>query len=589
MRKYSIVVFLISAMASAQSVTTVELYGPAVATDVYNGLGTNITPTNLWEFQAAQAAHITWGRYDSTWAVNELQTCPANTSGGYSLSSIISTALGYAATYGVRPSLTADYGPPYCAIATGTVTSNVSIGATTVAMTVSTGALTGVVGGQTCLQIPTGWISSKHGYCGTLIQSVSGTTLTLTTAATEAVSSGTALTVNLLLYPPVLVTPGTSYTANTSVQAYYNYVHFLATQITAASVSGQVELWNEPAWPDECWDAGTNCYDSPPPVAAIYSGFGLELPGYTAGHAPTAGVTWGNGYTDKTGDGSLFSPTTFTSFPPGTTIQNNFATESFHPYGNNPEDHAWAPACIHQYNSYTNVLTNCTPVGANSGSNWKWQAAFNAFPYTFGGLRLNITESGIQRSVSPTPTEAQISRWTLRQFLTFQGAGVTPVMFYRLAGDQNFAWFQSQGNPYPVYTAFQNLMSDIGTIASSPVAPYAACMMPRVSSYTGYYPLATAMFVGSQSGNKANSILYYTWQRSYSAGNWVSLASPASVNVSVVVPTGMTVSAVKDTVTAGSVSFTFTSGTLTYAVADDPVEALLVPTSATAQAALGCT
>ena len=49
---------------------------------------------------------------------------------------------------------------------------------------------------------------------------------------------------------------------------------------------------------------------------------------------------------------------------------------------------------------------------------------------------------------------------------------------------------------YPVYTAFVNLMTDIGTIAHSPVAPYSPCMMPRVSSFTGYYPLATVMFVG---------------------------------------------------------------------------------------------
>ena len=120
-------------------------------------------------------------------------------------------------------------------------------------------------------------------------------------------------------------------------------------------------------------------------------------------------------------------------------------------------------------------------------------------------------------------------------------------------------------------------MTDVGTIASSPVAPYSGCMMPRVSSYTGYYPLATVMFVGSQAGNKANSLLYYTWQKSYSATNWVTLASPAAVNVSVVVPNGLIVSSVKDMVSGSTVSYTFSSQTLTYPVADDPVEALLVP------------
>jgi len=594
MRKYPIVLLILfAAMALAQSVTTVELYGPVVAGDVYNGLGTNITPTNQWEYQAAQAAHITWGRNDATWYANELQTCPANTSGGYSLSSALSTGLGYGLTYGVKPVWTADYGPPYCAIATGTVTSNVSIGATVVPITISTGSLSGVVGGQTCLALSSGWISSKHGYCGTLIASVAGTNITLTTAATEALSSGAALTVNLLLYPPVLVTPGTSYTANASVQAYYNYAHFLASQLTANSVTGQIELWNEPPWPDECWDAGTNCYDTPPAVAAIYSGFGLELPGNVSSHTPTTGATWANGYTGKSGDGSLFNPGYFTSYPAGTTIQKNVGAESIHPYGNNPEDNNWLPACIHQYNSYTNILNNCTPTGANTGSNWKWEAAYNAFPYTFGGLKEQVTETGLMLNQSPAPTNTQVTRWEMRQFLAFQGSGVTPVLFYRLydTSGQGFGWCTSSTGPtcYPVYTAFTNLMADIGTIASTPVAPYSSCLMPRVSSYTGYFPLATMMFVGSQAANKANSLLYYTYQRSYTASNWISLTSPASVNVSVVVPAGLTVSSVKDMVTSSAVSYTFTSQTLTYPVADDPIEALLVPTSSTTSPTLTCT
>ena len=637
----------------AQSVTAVETYGPVPAIQAYNGLGTNITPTNQWEYQAAQAAHITWGRFDCSWNSTESQILPGNTSGGYTLNSAISQALSWGSANGVRTICTADYGSPYGAVATGTVTSNVSIGATTVNMTVSTGSLSAVVNGQTALAIPSGFISTKHGYAGVIITGVSGTTLSLASAATQAVSAGTALTVNLLLYPPVLITPGTSYKNNVSVQAYGNYFQFLKNHVGAGNV---VEAWNEPPWPDECWDAGENCYDSPPANGAIYSGFGVEIPAYLSTLAPVSGVESANGYTDKTSDGSMFNPNYLPDYPSGITAQGVYTLESYHPYPNNPEDNAWQPACIHQYTSYVAVMTNCLLVGGNSGSNMKWGAAFNDLFYTFGGLTPAITETGYSRLNTPTPTETQITRNDMRQFLVFQGAGVTPVAFYRLYGDAGYEWIQSQGNPYPVYTAFQGLMTDIGAIANSPVASYSACMMPRVSSYTGYYPLATVTLVGSQTGNHGNSLLYYTWQRSYASagftgaisgttltvstiangqlavgqsisgsgvtattitafgtgsggtgtytvansqtvsseamtgtGAWVSQQSPATVNVSVVVPTGLTVSSVKDMVTSTTVSYTFASQTVTYSVADDPVEVLLVPNSVATPATLTCT
>jgi hypothetical protein len=83
-------------------------------------------------------------------------------------------------------------------------------------------------------------------------------------------------------------------------------------------------------------------------------------------------------------------------------------------------------------------------------------------------------------------------------------------------------------------------------------------------------------------------LLYYAWQRSYGS-SWLSTSSPSAVNVSVVVPAGLTVSFVKNLTTAGAVSYTFSSQTLTYPVTDDPVEALLVPASASTPAVLSCT
>ena len=82
LRRSAWLVLLGTTSAMAQSVTTVEVYGSVPAIQAYNGLGTNITPSNSWEYAAAQAAHITYGRYDCGWQGVEIQTMPANTSGG---------------------------------------------------------------------------------------------------------------------------------------------------------------------------------------------------------------------------------------------------------------------------------------------------------------------------------------------------------------------------------------------------------------------------------------------------------------------------------------------------------------------------
>jgi hypothetical protein len=587
-----------AASAMGQSVTTVEVYGDVPALQAYDGLGTNITPSNSWEFAAAQAAHMTWGRYDCGWQGVETQTMPANTSGGYLMPGNCSAGLTSGATYGVHPLINANYGPPYSAIATGTLTSNTSIGATTLAVTVSTGSLSGVVPGQTEVVLSPQW-STRASYPGVLITGISGSTLTVASAATSAFTAGAAVTVNLLLYPPVLIPAGQGYRAyqsNASVQAYAAYAHYLATQIAAAGLTGQVSLWNEPPWSGDPWDMGPNLFDSPPANGAIEPGspgLGVELPIYNANlGTAVAGVPYDNGYTETSGFvGSLFFPNLVAWQQNLFLLKSVFSTESFHPYGNNPEDAMWVNnSCLYaNLSNFNNIYTNCTPVGGVTGAATKTAVAASFVANAFGGLNHSITETGTCRCNSPAPTETQVTRFNLRQFLGFQALGVTPIMFYRLYGDTNWEWFQSQGNPYPVYTAFQNLMTDIGTIASSPVAPYSPCMMPRVSSYgPGYFPLASFTFVGSQAGNKANSLLYYAYQRSYGS-IWNSTASPSAVNVSVVVPTGLTVSFVKNLTTSAAVSYTFSSQTLTYAVTDDPVEALLIPVSASTPAVLSCT
>lgn len=586
-------ILLLAMPALGQSVTTVEVYGSVPAVQVYNGLGSNLTQTNAWEYAALQAIHGTWARNDCGWA--SVETSP----GTYSMPSGCSAALTNSSTYGIHPVFNADYGPSYTAVASGTATSAVSVGATTVAITVTSGSLSLVVPGQTELAISGGFISTKHSYPGVMVTAVAGNTLTLASAATTAVASGATLTLNKLLYPPVIVAPGTSFQNNTSLQAYGNYAHYLATQIASAGLTGWVSLWNEPPWGDDAWDHGINLYDTQPASNSLSSGpftLGIELPLYVASYVtPVAGVGFDNGYTETTGfSGSLYFPNWVLARPNPKIVNASIVSQSFHPYGNNPEDAGWlGSSCLASHISLTNndfnsMYSGCTPTGLNTSGAAKTAVAAGMTAYAFGGPSNDITETGLCRCSSPTPSETQVSRFDLREFLMFQSLGVSPIMFYRMYGDTNFQWMSSQGNPLPVYTAFQNLMADVGSIASTPVAPYSPCMMPRVSSFTGYYPLATASFVGSQSGNRANSILYYTWQRTYGT-TWTSVASPTAVNVSVVVPAGLTVSSVKDMVTAATVSYTFSSQTLTYPVADDPIEVLLVPVSSSTPATLSCT
>ena len=568
----------------SQSVTTVETYGPVPATQPYGGLGTNITSTNAWEYADAQAAHITWGRFDCSWDKVELQNMPANTSGGYTLPSECSAGLASSKAYGVHPMLDALYGPPYSAIVVGTAAAAVPVGATTVAITVTSGSLANVVPGSTFLSISSGYLSTKYSYPGVLITGVSGSTVTLASAATTALAQGAAVTLNLLLYPPVIIAPGTSYMNNTSVQAFGNYANYLAQQVASSGITGIVSVWNEPTWCCDKWDHGVALYDTPPANSDISSSLGVELPLYVSTMKSVSGAPFDNGYTETAmWPGSLFYPATFSYIQNLTNLQSVFGSESFHIYGNNPEDYIWNPTCVSANATpalVSNILSGaCTPVGLWTGASDSAAVASQNFPNAQGGVKHAVTESGICRSCTGA-TETQVSRFDLRVFLSMQALGISPVMFYRMSGETDWEWVDSSQTPYPVYTAFKGLMTDIGTIAQPPVTACPGCATPTVSSYTGYYPLATVTFVGSRPGDSANSILYYTWQRSYGT-KWTAVASPAAVPVSVSVPSGMTVSSAKDMVTAAAVPFTFSGGTLVYQVADDPIEVLMTPLAST--------
>jgi hypothetical protein len=574
--------FLMTASLSSlsQSVTTVETYAPVPAVQPYSGLGTNITPTHASEYAYAQAAHITWGRFDCSWNLVEIQKIPGNTSGGYKLPTTCSAGLLNSKAYNVHPLINALYGPPFSAIAVGTSSSAVAVGATTIPLTLLSGSLSDVVPGSTYVAIANGYLSAKHSYPGVLITGVSATTVKLASATATALPQGATLTLNLSLYPPVIIAPGATYTSNSSLQAFGNYASYLAQAIVNYGVTGSVSLWNEPPWCCDKWDHGIDLYDTPPANSSISQTMGIELPLYVATMKSIPGAPFDSGYAETImWPGSLFYPATFSHVQNLSALQSQFATESFHIYVNNPEDVIWNQACL-AANATPALVSkivagDCTPVGAWPAGTMNAAVASQSFPNAAGGIKHSVTEAGICRRCTGA-TETQVTRFNMRVFLAMQALGVSPVMFYRMSGDPDWEWVNADQTPYPVYTAFKALMADIGTIAQAPVNACPPCSVPTVSSYKGYFPLATATFVGARPGDSANSILYYTWQRTYGY-TWRAVPSPATVPVSVVVPSGMTVTSVKDMVTSTNVAYTFSAGTLIYPVTDDPIEVLLTP------------
>ncbi len=265
----------------------------------------------------------------------------------------------------------------------------------------------------------------------------------------------------------------------------------------------------------------------------------------------------------------------------GIDVARSFASESFHPYGNNPEDSAWIADCPGRYASSSTraeVFRECTPEGLVVGSNVKWQDTFYEAARAQGRKTpdLSITETGICRC-SQAVSEAQVTRFDIRQFLTFSGLGVHPILFYRLAGDRSFEWLHSDHSPYPVYSAFTELMKRVGLLASPPVSGKNASSAPKVSSFSGTYPLATVSFTGRLHGDEVESQLLYTWQRSYSLEKWLDVPSPPPAKVAVSFSKALKVVSVRDTVTLTPVLYKSDGNILSYFVSDNPIEVLFAP------------
>jgi hypothetical protein len=570
---------------------TLEDLGAIPASQLLAGIGFNVTPQNDWEFALAAAAGATHVRFQCGWAAVENQTPPpqnAPATPRYALPSDCVAALASAQHYGLHPTLVAAYGPPYHAILSLSVPTGAPAGATTLDVQFASGTNGDTLASlapfrDTILASNGSYLTAIHSYAGGLITAVhlidaTHATLTLASALTAALppSATTLYTINEALYPP----PASFNPSDPSILAYTSYVHFLAQSIAAAGLTGEIEIWNEPPWPDDPWDNRVDFYDTPPTASAR----GLPNWGFVAAlqqQPAPPGVTYLWAGTEKSGTNSVLDPqmqsTTGTAFaePP-----SSITSESFHPYGNNPEDALWTFSCLAATSSLNNLYT-CNLFGLAGGnfSLAQQESRLARLTNPTWGVDHNITETGFSLTSSDT---AHQSRFLLRQLLGFEAAGVTPIDFYRLydtSPDQLGLVNSTTHAPLPVYTALAGLMTDLSAIQHPPVAAYSTSTLTSVARYTGTFPLDTIHLVGARPGDTANSELLALWRRSYvpTGAKWATLPQPTAVPVTLTLPANSSAVAVLNLATRQTIPHTTAGQQITFNISDDPIEVLVEP------------
>jgi hypothetical protein len=618
--------------AGTSNVSSVELFGTVTASQVANGLGFVIPQDNLdIEFAAAAAAGATHVRFQCSWKQVEQQTAPPNNAPAtpqYVQDPNCVSGFASVKKYGLKPTVVAAFGPPFHTIVTVTIPNGASVGTTSILVQFASG-----VGGDTVanLAFPYDYIlgsdgtffTGAHNTAGSFISSVtpvdSGRALLeLSSAVTVALPASTAKTYNIneILYPSAT----TAKASDASQVEYGNYVSFLASDMASRGISGEIEIWNEPPWADDSWDARGYLYDRFPAGQTTSPNYGFAA--NLQNRSMPAGVTLNWGGTHKSGGNSLlfgpYQPLPMTLREPS----NVFASESFHPYGNTPEQMMWLSACLLgtiATPSSPSAYQGCSLLGEKTGSNFMWAVQYNrairALKSNYG-LVDSITETGMLPPVAGL--RAAQARFNMRQFIGYQALGITPVDFYSIAdasqnSDPNYAFVTLNcgdnpcpDNPYTssssisgysptsAYSAIAGFMAELKPISNLPVSPYSAATLPQVMSYGGTYPLSTAHLVGARSGAKANSDMFVMWQRSYTpgcaaAGNtnaascdnpWAEMPSPSSGSVMVAIPTGYRVSSVVNLDTEANVAYTTAGQQITLPVADDPIAILVDPVPA---------
>jgi hypothetical protein len=565
---------------------------------VVQGVGFNVTPGNDWEFSMAAAAGAKQVRFQCGWAGVENQTPPPGNVAAaprYTMPSYCVSALASAQKYGLHPDIVAGYGPPYHVLLSIAVPAGAAVGATSINVQFVSG-----VGGATLTSMKPwndsiigassnqAYVSSINSYAGALITGITlhsstTATLTLASAVSTALPANTSklYTINEGLYAP----PASFSPTDPSILAYASYVEFLANSIAAAGLTGEVEIWNEPPWTDDPWDNILDYYDKSP--NAIFPGpqsQGLPNWGFVAALqniAPINGVSYIWAGTEKSGTNSVLDPgmigNTGVAFAePAIAV----TSESFHPYGNNPEAALWSAPCLAAWPNIDNLFV-CNLFGV-AGGNFNLaekESLIAQGKNPAWGIAHNITETGFGLAEGDSLHQA---RFIMRQLLGYQAVGVTPIDFYRLydtSSEQAGFVNTSTLAPLPAYAAVAGFTADLAGIANAPVAAYSAATLSSVVTYQGTFPLDTLHLVGYRSGDAGNSEILALWQRSYvaSGAQWGTLSQPQPAPVTIAIPTGSSVVKVLNLDTRQAVSYTASGQNVTFNVSDDPLEVLIQP------------
>jgi hypothetical protein len=593
------------------SLGSVELLGTTTAAQVSNGLGFVVPQQALdWEFAAAAQAGATHVRFQCAWSNVEKQSAPPNnTSSGFVQDPDCVSGFNSALDRGLKVTVVAAYGPPYHQILAVTVPGGAAAGATSLAIAFASG-----VDGATLANIafPYDYIigadgsqfTGRHNYAGSFVTGVRLTDsthaiLTLASALTKSLPANTTIQykINEVLYPSV----NSWNPSDSSIEAYTRYVSFLATDMASRGVEGEIEIWNEPPWEDDSWDARGYLYDTFPRGDALSPNYGFAAKLQEIALPAGIKLIWAG--TEKSGSESLMFAQN--QNPPVTIHEPiaNFSSESFHPYGNTPEQMMWTEACLSgtilTYSARPNAFQSCNLPGEKTGSNFVWAVQYSLAAQSQNstyGIAHSITETGIDPPVAGLRT-AQ-ARFNMRQFIGYQALGITPIDFYSIADttqpvDPNYSFVDPAGGS--AYTANQSFlaisgfMADIKTISSPPVTP--STSLPSVTDYSGTYPLSTVHIVGARAGATANSDMFVIWQRSYTPGCaangvanaascnnlWIQQASPDAGPVAVNIPATMKVTSVVNADTRAQVAYSTSGQQITLYVADDPIEIIVDP------------
>lgn len=538
--------------------TRVEMMDVLPAAKIARGLGFNLKFSNEWEFARAREAGAIEARMQFDWP--SVERAPGN----LQLTPQMARALDLCVQNNLEPLVIAAYAPLARPIGELTVAGDVPAGSTEIPVR---GAALSLVKTPLChvLGVDGKQIvaEGRWAYYGAFIDSVEQPgTLRLAAKTNRDLPAGTKLRVNQLLYPSVATTDAD----DPSLVAYGRYARFLASEIAARGLRGHVELWNEPPWIHDRWDARGGFYDTVPPnISGVSPNPGM-LDQFLDGPAPPAGVSFVWGGSHKSGGRGLGARRG------GVTAAQlqRVSADALHPYGDSPETHAWNPEAMRRGAAFSDLALP----GTNEQSNMKLLRQ-NQLAATRRGQpspRIVATEIGHLGG-----DETQKTRYDMRAFLIYLSLGMDRINFYRLADKPGKFGFidETTRAPKPVFTAFQSFMAQIGAAAGpnqSPITRFDIEDVPAVSRYRGSFPLTVIPIAAP------NRWLMVSYQRTFArAGQkWDDVPSPAPASVEWRVPPGYGATKAWNLVSGEAVALASRRNSVSCEVSDDPVAVEMV-------------